>query len=169
MFFALWPDPAIQQKLHKIAEKYQPACNARVMRADTLHMTLQFIGNIERQQLPRMINAGSKITGITPFEIELDALAFWKHNRIGYAALNADVPELEKLVTALQQNLANENIASDSTKFSPHVTLLRNVERTLPPQDCPTIKWPVNSFVLIESLTNNQKTEYRPLKEWSLT
>lgn len=169
VFFALWPAPAMQQKLHTIAEKYRATCNARVMRKETLHMTLLFIGNIKREQLPKLIKAGDKIVGaaITPFDFELNKLAFWKHNRIGYAQLKADVPELEKLVAALKQNLTEENIAFDNIRFSPHVTLLRNVEDLLPTQDFKTFKWRVSSFVLIESVAIH-KTEYRLLKEWPL-
>ncbi len=166
IFFALWPEPAIQRKLHAVAKKHRAECDARMMRAETLHMTLQFIGNIKRTQLPELIKAADKVSGITPFQLVLDTLAFWKHNRIGYATSAADVPELNVLVAELQQALTDEGVVLDSTRFSPHVTLFRNVELILTSRNFTPITWQVNAFVLVESVTVNQKTEYRILRTW---
>lgn len=169
VFFALWPQAAIQHKLHAIANEYQARCDARVMRTDTLHMTLQFIGNINRSQLPKLISAANKVSAVPPFRLELNTLSFWKHNRIGYATLGASEPVLQTLAATLQHELANEGfVAGDSAGFSPHVTLLRNVEHILASQNFVPIPWQVNSFVLVESVTINQKTRYRILREWRL-
>lgn len=166
VFFALWPQAAIQHKLHAIANEYQARCDARVMRTDTLHMTLQFIGNINRSQLPKLISAANKVSAVPPFRLELNTLSFWKHNRIGYATLTASEPALETLAATLQHELAKVGFIADSTKFSPHVTLLRNVEHILAPQNFMPVTWQVNSFVLVESVTVNQKTQYQILQEW---
>jgi 2'-5' RNA ligase len=166
VFFALWPQANIQRKLHAIAKEYQARCDARVMRTDTLHMTLQFIGNIKRSQLPKLISAADKVSATPSFMLELNTLSFWKHNRIGYATLNASEPALEMLAATLQYELANEGFIADSTKFSAHVTLLRNVEHILAPQNFMPVVWQVNSFVLVESVTVNQKTQYQILQEW---
>lgn len=166
VFFALWPQAAIQHKLHAIANEYQARCDARVMRTDTLHMTLQFIGNINRSQLPKLISAANKVSAVPPFRLELNTLSFWEHNRIGYATLTASEPALETLAATLQHELAKVGFIADSTKFSPHVTLLRNVEHILAPQNFMPVTWQVNSFVLVESVTVNQKTQYQILQEW---
>ena len=169
VFFALWPQAAIQRQLHTVANKYQAKCDARLMRAETLHMTLEFIGNINRSQLPKLISAADKVSAMPAFRLELNTLSFWKHNRIGYATLSASEPALEKLAATLQHALAKVGFIADSTKFSPHVTLLRNVEHILTPQNFMPVTWQVSSFVLVESLTANQKTQYRILQEWPFT
>lgn len=166
VFFALWPQAAIQRKLHAIAKEYQARCGARVMRTDTLHMTLQFIGNIKRSQLPKLIIAADKVSAVPPFRLELNTFSFWKHNRIGYATLSASEPALETLATTLQHELAKVGFIPDNAKFSPHVTLLRNVEHILAPQNFMPVTWQVNSFVLVESVTVSQRTRYRILREW---
>ncbi len=166
VFFALWPQPAIQRKLHAVAKEYQTRCNARVMRTDTLHITLQFIGNIKRSKLPELIAAADKVSAQPPFRLALNTLSFWKHNRIGYATLTACEPALDALAATLQHKLANEGFIADSTKFSPHVTLLRNVEHILASQTFMPVTWQVNSFVLVESVITNQKTQYKILQEW---
>jgi len=166
VFFALWPQADIQHQLHAVAKQYQAKCHARLMRADTLHMTLQFIGNIKHSQLPKLITAADKVKSTPPFRLELNMLSFWKHNHIGYATLSASEPALEMLAATLQHALANESFIADSTTFSPHVTLLRNVEHILAAQNFIPVTWQVNSFVLVESVTVNQRTHYRILREW---
>ncbi|HSG92756.1 MAG TPA: RNA 2',3'-cyclic phosphodiesterase [Methylotenera sp.] len=166
VFFALWPKATIQRRLHGVAKEYQAKCNARVMRADTLHMTLQFIGNIKRSQLPKLITAADKVSAPPPFKLKLNKLSFWKHNRIGYATLTVSEPPLDKLAATMQYELANEGFIADSAKFSPHVTLLRNVEHILAAQNFMPVTWQVDSFVLVESVTIQQRTQYRILREW---
>jgi 2'-5' RNA ligase len=166
VFFALWPQAAIQRQLHAVAKEYQAKCNARVMRADTLHMTLQFIGNIKHSQLPELITAADRVSTTPPFRLELSLLSFWKHNRIGYATLTASEPVLETLASTLQHELAKEGFITDSSTFSPHVTLLRNVEHILAAQSFTPMTWLVNSFVLVESVTVHQRTQYKILHEW---
>jgi 2'-5' RNA ligase len=169
VFFALWPQAAIQRQLYNVAREYQVKCGARVMRAETLHMTLQFIGNIKRSQLPEVISAADEVSAVPAFRLVLNTVLFWKHNRIGYATLSDSEPALKTLAATLQHALANKGFIADSTKFSPHVTLLRNVEHILAPQNFMSVTWQVNSFVLVESLTVKQKTQYRILQEWSFT
>jgi 2'-5' RNA ligase len=168
VFFALWPQVTIQRQLHAVAKEYQAKCNARVMRADTLHMTLQFIGNIKRSQLPKLISAAENVSSSPPFKLELNTLSFWKHNRIGYATLATIEPALETLAATLQHALANAGYIADNAKFSPHVTLLRNVEHALQMQDFPAIEWRVDSFVLVESEITEKGAHYKILKEWPL-
>jgi len=102
-----------------------------------------------------------------PFRLELDTLAFWKHNRIGYATPAASEPALGMLAATLQRELANAGFAAgDSAGFSPHVTLFRNVGHILAPQYFAPVAWQVNAMVLVESVTASQGAEYRTLHEW---
>jgi 2'-5' RNA ligase len=168
VFFALWPQAAIQRQLYNVAREYQVKCGARVMRAETLHMTLQFIGNIKRSQLPEVISAADEVSAVPAFRLVLNTVLFWKHNRIGYATLATIEPALETLAATLQHALANAGYIADNAKFSPHVTLLRNVEHALQMQDFPAIEWRVDSFVLVESEITEKGAHYKILKEWPL-
>ena len=150
VFFALWPEASVQQALHKLAVEYRPRCNARAMRADSLHMTLQFMGEVERARLPQLIQAASKVSA-APFGFNLERLSFWKHNCIAYAAPQENVPALGQLVIALKQELAVAGFLLKSEEFVPHVTLLRNVEHILEPQAITPIAWRADVFVLVES------------------
>ena len=54
VFFAAWPAPAIQQALGKLALDLQPRCGGRAIPARNIHLTLVFLGDIERARLPRL-------------------------------------------------------------------------------------------------------------------
>lgn len=167
VFFALWPEPVIQRKLHALAKTYQFKCDARVMRTETLHMTLQFIGNIRRANLPKLIAAAGKVA-TSPFTLKLEKIAFWKHNRIAYATLKSNEPLLDELVSALKTQLAAEGVVYADSKFSPHVTLMRNVEHASEAQEFPAIEWQISSFVLVESELTDKGAHYKILHQWPL-
>jgi 2'-5' RNA ligase len=168
VFFALWPNCRIQQQLHAIAKQLQPQCQGRVMRIETLHMTLQFIGNIRRSDLPKLLTAASKVAA-PPFTLALEKIAFWKHNRIAYATFNSHAPELDALVLALKTQLAAAGIVYADNNFSPHVTLMRNVEHKLQTQVFTAIEWQIASFVLVESKLTDQGAHYKILHQWPLS
>lgn len=167
VFFALWPNQQIQQELHTIARQLKPQCQGRVMRSETLHMTLQFIGNIQHSQLAKIISAADKVSAQS-FSMQLTKTAYWKHNRIAYATLTSDAPLLDDLVLQLKIALREEDVAYADQKFSPHVTLLRNAEQKSQIQEFPPITWQVGSFVLVESVLSEQGVQYKIIKEWLL-
>ncbi|NOT66909.1 MAG: RNA 2',3'-cyclic phosphodiesterase [Methylophilaceae bacterium] len=167
VFFALWPQASVQQALHAQAMEYQAQCAARVMRADTLHMTLLFLGEIERAQLPQIMQNAGKLT-MSAFEITLDKLAFWPHHRIAYATSQVEIMALDQLVMALRQALAAAGYALESREFVPHVTLLRHIGKNLGAQVIPPILWRVDSFVLVASVSTGQGVGYQMLAQWPL-
>lgn len=167
VFFALWPEPSVRRALHTLATEYQPRCEARVMRADGLHMTLLFLGEVARAHLPQLMQAAGQVS-VLPFEFVLERLSFWPHNRIGYAVPLAEVPALDQLITALQQGLAAAGFPIENREFKPHVTLLRHVRHTLEPQAITPISWQVDSFVLVESVMTDRGVHYQTLQRWLL-
>lgn len=169
VFFALWPDALVQQALYALAMEYQPLCAARAMGEETLHMTLLFLGGIERVRLPQLMEAAGKISA-PPFGFALEQLLFWPHNRIAYAASATEVPALHQLVTALQQAVVAAGFPVGNLAFKPHITLLRHVEQALESQTITTpVMWQVDSFVLVESVMTAQGTGYQILQKWPLS
>jgi 2'-5' RNA ligase len=165
VFFALWPEASVQQALHKLTKEYKPQCKGRAMRADTLHMTLQFMGDVERTRLPQLMQAADKVS-VPPFGFILNRISFWKHNRIAYATLLAFVPALDQLVISLKRELAAAGFLIKNEGFVPHVTLLRNVEHVLESQTIAPIEWWADSFVLVESTVTDKGSRYQILHQW---
>jgi 2'-5' RNA ligase len=168
VFFALWPEALARNALHTLAMEYQSRCEARAMGADTLHMTLLFLGEIERAYLPQLIQTADKVSA-PAFGFILERLSFWQHNRIAYASPLVEVPTLDQLVTALQQELTAAGFLFDNHELNPHVTLLRHVGHILEPQVIVPIMWWVDSFVLVESVMTDRGVSYQVLQKWPLS
>jgi 2'-5' RNA ligase len=167
VFFALWPDSELQQCLHGLAEERWRQCEGRVMRADSLHMTLIFLGETERLRLPRLMLAADSVH-TEAFTFELERIAYWRHNRIGYASPGAEVPALSRLVTELQDRLTTAGFRFDRREFKPHVTLLRNVVRIQEPSTFAPIQWKVEAFALVETVATERGLRYQVLNRWPL-
>lgn len=168
VFFALWPETSVRQTLHTLAREYQSQCEARTTGVDTLHMTLLFLGGIERECLPQLMQAAGQVS-LPPFRFVLERLSFWLHNRIAYASPLEEVPALNQLAKALQKELIASGFLYENYEFIPHVTLLRHVGHVLESQAITPITWWVNSFVLVESVMTNLGTNYHVLKKWPLS
>ena len=167
VFFALWPEAAVRQALHALAKEFQTQCRARAMRADTLHMTLLFLGSVERKRLPQLMQAAARVSA-APFAFALERMSFWQHNRIAYAAPVEPVPALVQLAITLQQELVSTGFEFDKRDFNPHVTLLRNVGQVLETQTVKPIIWQADTFVLVESVMTDRGIRYQILQEWPL-
>lgn len=167
VFFALWPEELIQRTLHSLATEYLPLCEGRIMDADTLHMTLLFLGEIERARLPLLRQTAGKVS-VPPFGFALDRLSFWSYNRIAYATPLVEVPALYQLATALQLELRAAGFLFENYEFNPHVTLIRQVGHVLESQAIAPITWQVDAFVLVDSVTTDQGARYQILQKWPL-
>lgn len=137
------------------------------MDADSLHMTLLFLGKVERTHLPQLMQTADKVS-VPPFGFVLETLSFWLHNRIAYATSVAEVPTLNQLVTALKQELLAAGFLFENYEFNAHVTLLRDVGHVLESQAITPINWWVDSFVLVESVMTDQRVRYQVLQKWPL-
>lgn len=168
VFFALWPDVTIQKELHALAKEYQASCDARVMKTDTLHMTLLFIGEIGRAHLPQLMQIAGKVS-VPPFDIALTKLSFWPHNRIAYATSPEKIENLDQLAAMLRHELKVDGFQFKNHKFVPHVTLMRNVKNIPEPQEIKPIMWRVDSFALVESVTTDKGASYKILQKWPLS
>ncbi len=167
VFFALWPQAKSRQALHKLALAIQPQCKGRVMIADNLHLTLLFLGEVERACLPQLIKAADQVSAAS-FHFRLEKLAFWRHNRIAYAAPAVDVPSLTQLAADLRKQLKAAGMLRKSEKFAAHVTLLRNVVQALAPQPITPVIWLADAFVLVESVSTEHGVRYEVLHQWPL-
>ncbi len=163
VFFALWPRQreraaltAWQTDLHKL-------CGGRVMRADTLHATLVFLGEVAGHRLEALQLAAQEVA-VDPFELCFDTARYWGHNHILFAAPSNVPPQLALLVSDLEQRLTKHRFRFEHRPYKPHVTLLRNVKWTdddLP--GMPAVHWQNSSFVLVQSLRDEQGASYKVL------
>lgn len=168
LFFALWPAPAVARRLHAAARDAHAGCGGRLMRLDTLHMTLAFLGEVA-VACRAQIEAAACGIAFSPFVLEVDRIGYWRHNRILWAGCSSAPPGLNLLADALADNLRAAGFALEERPFAAHATLLRtvgNAPRELPPLQ--PIVWPVADFALVASHRSVAGSRYEVLRRWAL-
>jgi 2'-5' RNA ligase len=167
LFFALWPSPEVQRSLRNIALQHLGECGGRPMRANTLHMTLLFMGAVKRLQIVELMHAAEKVSP-SPFAFKLQQVACWPRNHIGYAAPRNEVEELAWLARLLRQEVEHAGFRFDRKDFVPHVTLLRDIVHPVDPRLIDPIEWQVSEFALVESVLTEHGVRYQKLATWQL-
>ncbi|TVQ29101.1 MAG: RNA 2',3'-cyclic phosphodiesterase [Geminicoccaceae bacterium] len=109
-----------------LAVMQQGLPDARWVDADMLHLTLAFLGEVDR---PTFIDAMHGLARVEtrPFDLELQGLGFFP-NRGAVRQLWAGVrpePELERLQRRVVRALADIDVVVEKRRFVPHVTLAR--------------------------------------------
>lgn len=171
LFFALWPSPPLAASLAAWAQAARPHCGGRVMRTETLHLTLAFLGPVEAQ-LADALAAATPDRCVPPGELELDRYGVFKRQRILWAGPREAGPReagpreapapLQAMHDGLWHWLAGYGLAAPPQPFRPHVTLLRNIERDDPPPPPPDpLMWRYDRLVLVASESQTGGSRYR--------
>ena len=99
------------------------------VRADNLHLTLRFLGEIEPTMLEPVREAvAAAAAAIPPFTVSLGGLGGFPSGRaprVLWASVAAGGKELEMLYAALEAALVARGMPGESRPFHPHVTLAR--------------------------------------------
>lgn len=163
VFFALWPDDAERAALANWQAPLRELCGGKMMRSDTLHCTLAFLGEVAEHRLEALQLAAQEAV-FQPFSITWSVAHYWGHNHIIYAAPYETPSALTDLVLSLQDILRTHHFRFEERLYKPHVTLLRHAQWTdapLPPT--PAVRWQARDFVLVQSLNDAQGAHYEVL------
>lgn len=166
LFFALWPDDACRDALNRTGKWLHQHWGGRRMRADTLHITLAFLGSTPAAQLDSLVACAGTVR-TDAFDLVLDQPGYWRHNRIGWLGASQTPPQHVELVGALNAALQNAGFVVDARPHVPHVTLLRNTAGGDAPE-CTPVHWPISDFVLVKSVTESSGAQYDVIQRWPL-
>ena len=166
-FFALWPPEAVRGELFGWAQACRARSEGRLVRRENLHATLAFLGEIDRSRLPELAAlAQQSVAG--RFELLLDRIGYWPHNRIVYAAAGAMPAPLSALARALALRLAGAGFRIEERPYFAHVTLLRAARRAPGGVPVAPVRWPVDAIALVQSARCEGRLVYRPFERWTL-
>jgi len=178
LFFALWPPEAVAGHLHAVAVDAAQSVGGRIMRAETLHLTLAFLGEVSLGKLDELCAIGAGID-VPVAALCLDRLGWWRHNHVLWAGVSeARAPEtLHVLASTLAGRLSEAGFHLELRAFFPHVTLLRKAGVGQPPDTdlvarlpaLGEVVWPVCDFVLLRSLPSTVGADYRIVGRWPLS
>lgn len=161
LFFALWPSPPLAASLAEWAQAARLHGGGRVMRTETLHLTLAFLGPVDAQ-LADTLAAATPDRCVPPGELALDHYGVFKRQRILWAGPREAPAPLQAIHDGLWHWLAGYGLAAPPQPFRPHVTLLRNIERDDPPPPPPDpLIWRYDRLVLVASESQTGGSRYR--------
>lgn len=166
LFFALWPDDATRDVLNRTGKWLHRHWGGRRMHADTLHMTLAFLGSTPVSALDGLHAAVDRVEAAR-FDLTLDEAGYWPQNRIGWFGPSRSPAGLGALVSALVDAVRAAGVSFDARPHVPHVTLLRNSAGGAPPR-CEAVHWPVSDYVLLASVPDAERARYTVLRRWDL-
>ena len=147
LFVAAWPAPEVARAFARRRDASVDTDAAAVADA-RIHLTLHFLGAIERARMPALIDALD--VPIAPFTLTFSNVTSW-HG--GLVVMTADtIPDpLRRLHAALTERLHAQSIATEARAFRPHVTLARHAKRRDADTPVSAVQWTIDSFVLVES------------------
>uniref|UniRef100_UPI00333F7A58 RNA 2',3'-cyclic phosphodiesterase n=1 Tax=Castellaniella defragrans TaxID=75697 RepID=UPI00333F7A58 len=168
---ALWPDPATVRALSRQAARAHALCGGRPMRADTLHLTLAFLGTVAGD---RIASLRAMVRSWTPRggELVLDRVGRFKGPRIVWAGPADPWPAwLDALYMDLWDRLGRLGFAGAGDRFRPHVSLLRKAGPAdlAPLAGERPIVWRPRRCVLVASVPRETGSYYEPLAECPVT
>jgi RNA 2',3'-cyclic 3'-phosphodiesterase len=166
VFFALWPSAEVRDALAALAREVQAECGGRATRPDTIHLTLFFVGAIERTRMAALQTIANTVAS-APFELVIDRLGYFRRARVAWAGAVCP-PPLASLVVQLTAKLAAEGIGGEDRPYVPHITLSREAARKPARASIDPVIWRAHDFVLVESMSRAGGSFYEILQRWSL-
>lgn len=126
-FVALDLDPIIRQRIQNFMEEVRGlAPDVRWVNAESLHVTLKFIGEKPDTKVSQIVESLSSIHA-EPLQLRFSGAGFFptaKAARVFWIGIEAG-DALIHVARATDESLAKIGIAKESREFSPHLTLAR--------------------------------------------
>ena len=112
LFFALWPPAATLTALVDWAVQAQAVTGGKVTRAEAIHLTLVFLGEVGDGRVGDAIRAGRRIR-VKPDALPIEQAKVWSHNSIVWVGPHQTPPALGSLAESLRAQLRTEGFAVD--------------------------------------------------------
>ena len=137
----------------------------RAVAGANLHLTLVFLGSVDQAGRQCMEQAADTVRG-DRFTLEFSQVGHWSRPRILWLGPKETPPQLEALVTDLVHVLKSCGHDPDARRYQAHLTLARKASRPAEVASIEAIRWNVDRFCLVESITAQAGPIYRVLKYW---
>lgn len=172
VFFAIWPHNKAQRQLGGLVKRLrlETLCGGRKTKAENIHLTLVFVGEVHPDKLEILCRVASGIrdSGARAFDLVVEKICYWKHKGIVYGEIGRIPQELMNLVAALQDGLSDAGFSLEQRAYRPHITLMRNASCQTLPELMEPIAWRVREWALVKSEQTSDGSVYVPVGRWSL-
>ena len=178
LFVALEIPSEIRENLAALIREMRAiAAKEKWVRAENLHITLKFIGEVAPEKVNPIRQALALVHSDSPVRLDFRGLGFFpneKHPRVFWAGMEAS-PNLQKLAADIEMATEKLGVPREQRPFSPHLTLARLETRKLPPNLQAAVReniarefgaFETGQFHLIESKLKPSGAEYTTLQSF---
>lgn len=148
LFTALWPGPAQARSLATLCGSDAVGADARPVARHSIHLTLNFLGNVPRHRLAELVPALH--VPFQPFELDFSRCEQWRHGLV-VAVPDAVPAPMVHLHAELNKVLSRLGLPVEQRAFRPHLTLARRHFQPPPTRTGPPLRWLVDGYVLAQS------------------
>ncbi|MCP4874423.1 MAG: RNA 2',3'-cyclic phosphodiesterase [Gammaproteobacteria bacterium] len=167
IFFALWPQDALRERLHRASQTIPVEPPARRVPRHNLHLTLHFIGNVYFDRLTCLRQQARQVKA-EAFDLNIDCQGYFKKPRVAWLGCRETPAALRDLHRQLGQRLRLCDYQPETRKYNPHVTLARKIEFITEQESFAAIVWKVESFSLVEVRQIEKGVQYRVIEDYAL-
>jgi len=130
VFIGFFTSPVVVEKSQRFREEAQAYIHGKWTQPQNLHITLQFIGEVDRPTLFELLKTAQEVAStFRPFKITYKGLGVFPHlrrPRILWVGVDSGSGPLKRLAKAVEvANSRIKNIRPDTKPFHPHVTICR--------------------------------------------
>jgi len=167
VFFALWPNDAVRDSLHRASKTIPVERPARRVPRYNLHLTLHFIGNVYFDQMA-CLQQQARLVEADAFELNIDCQGYFKKPRVAWLGCSEMPAALSELHAQLGQRLQLCDYRPETRHYNPHVTMARKINRIPELQSFESIPWVAENFALIEVRQIDNGVQYRVIETYPL-
>lgn len=174
LFVAAFPPPQVQQTLIE-AVRTLPTNAFRPTTPERVHLTLKFLGEVQPDELPRIVAALKPVTdGHEPFDAVTSVFGVFpsrRRARILWAGIDEGACQLRALAQTVEALLEPEGFPLEEKPYVPHMTLGRaRRPTTFDPAgvSLPTLRFTVSGIDLVQSKYGPTGVTYPSLERYEL-
>lgn len=175
LFVAIPLSPEIRQQL---AEIRKPEDGVRWLDLQKCHITLKFLGETAKEQLPELRTNLRKVR-CSPFTLSLNGLGYFgsrSNPKVLWAGIDKS-ESLQLLQRQVEEICTSLGFEKEDRAFKPHITVARlngvsgkTIKGLIEEQQSEISgQWKVKQFVLCQSILDSEGARYKRLQVFPLT
>ncbi len=167
LFFAIYPDTTTRKQLVELAMPL--AVSGKATTPQNIHLTLAFIGMADTRYQECLINKASRLSSCPPFTLTIDQFGYFSKAHILWLGSHQPAEELLKLQSDLVSIIQPCGFTPEPRPFAPHITVARKFHGQVSMQLEKTIEINIDSFSLMESVSDHSGVHYLELQRFGFT
>ncbi len=175
LFVAIEVPEDIRKEIFYIEEKLKEFYSAKWVEMANIHLTLKFLGEIEKERIEDVKRILKKISeGDTAFEINLERVGGFpnlKRPRVLWIGVNKGFEDVKGIMESLEEEFTKIGIEPEKRKKHPHITIgrVKKKEKKLSGEiDYESRIFEVKQISLIKSILTPKGAEHTTLERFVL-